>query len=119
VVTTLAAIANTPHGVCFDLFGNLLVAVYNGHQIKRVTPAGIVTNVAGSGQQGATEGDAALASFLFPRGVTMLPNGVILVADFINYAIRSINGTSVSTFAGGAVQRVHSHRTPKQLRCSH
>lgn len=104
-VTTFATVAAYPTGVAFDLSGNLVVTLYHSDQIRRITPGGAVSLVAGSGMQGSDDGPASSASFLYPRGVTVLPGGEILVADTLNFTVRAIAGDSVTTVAGTPLQR--------------
>ena len=68
--------------------------------IRRITPAGVVTTIAGSaGQEGYTDGVGSAARFTKPAGVAVDASGVVYVADF--YSIRKITSDgTVSTFAG-------------------
>ena len=90
-----------PYGLTLDNEGNLLVADEWNHKIRRVTPDGVVTTVAGNGQIALVDGPAQTASFNYPWDMTVDPAGNIYVADGYNYVIRKIdtNG-SVSTLAG-------------------
>lgn len=96
-----AAAFNTPTGVVFDRAGNLYVAEYWGHCIRKITPAGDVTTFAGSGVQGATDGPAAAASFNHPNALAIDEDGALYVADSSNARIRKIAPDGlVSTLAG-------------------
>ena len=90
-----------PYGLTLDHQGNILVADEWNHKIRRVTPDGVVTTVAGMGEPGLTNGAADEARFHFPWDVTVDDMGNIYVADGYNYVIRRIgtDGT-VSSFAG-------------------
>ena len=90
-----------PYGLTLDNEGNILVADEWNHKIRRVTPNGIVTTVAGMGEIGLTNGEADEARFHFPWDVTVDNEGNVYVADGYNYVIRIIDtdGT-VSSFAG-------------------
>lgn len=93
-----------PFGVAVDGSGNVYVADAENHVIRRITPAGVVTTVAGvAGSSGALDGSASTARFNQPRGVAVDPAGNIFVADYGNSTIRHIatNG-SVTTIAGSA-----------------
>jgi hypothetical protein len=84
-----------------DTSGNVIVADDGNNQIKMVTPAGIVTTVAGSGTPGFMNGSAATAEFLDPPSVAVDPMDNILVGDAFNYKVREISTAgTVSTFAG-------------------
>lgn len=94
---------NNPGGVALDPTGNLVVADTGNHTIRRVTPAGVVTTLAGSpGQSGSADG-TTLARFNAPFGIAVAATGAIYIADTQNHTIRllAVNGT-VSTFAGTA-----------------
>lgn len=117
VVTTLAGSPDLPgsvdgtgsaarfggllQGLTWDGSGNLLVADTYNHTIRRITPAGVVTTVAGlAGQPGATNGALAIATFSNPSGIAVNAAGTIFVSDYGNDAIRAITSGVVSTFAG-------------------
>jgi sugar lactone lactonase YvrE/murein DD-endopeptidase MepM/ murein hydrolase activator NlpD len=94
---------NTPSGIAISPDGSLIVADTGNHAIRRVTPVGAVTTVAGGGLPGREDGSAVVARFDGPVGVAVAPDGTIFVADTYNDVIRKIalDGT-VSTVAGGA-----------------
>ncbi len=97
-----AAAFNTPSALAIDSAGNLIVADTSNHAIRRVTPAGSVTTVAGSGEPGHADGRGRDARFNGPIGVAVARDGRIVVADSYNDCIRLI-GTDgqVTTIAGG------------------
>ncbi len=92
---------NNPHGVASDKQGNVYVADRYGHKIRKITPAGVVSTIAGSSSPGFTNGPGVSASFNEPWAVACDTAGNIYVADAKNYAIRMITpGGVVSTVAG-------------------
>ena len=92
---------NQPRGVAIDASGNLFVADSNNHRIRKATPAGVVSTVAGSGAPGAADGTGTLASFNKPYGVAVDAAGAVYVADNLNHLIRKITPAGVvSTLAG-------------------
>lgn len=88
--TGTAARFNIPYGVACDASGNIYVADFTNHSIRRVTPQGVVTTTAGTGTSGLIEGNGATARFNQPTGLTVAPNGNIYVADFGNQRVRQI-----------------------------
>jgi sugar lactone lactonase YvrE len=98
-----AARFNGPGGVAVDASGNVYVADTYNHTIRMITPAGVVTTLAGTaGQTGSTDGPVATATFNQPMGVAIDGAGNIYVADYNNDTIRKISAGMVSTFAGTA-----------------
>jgi len=91
-----------PTGLVLDPSGNLYVADYYNALIRKITPAGVVTTVAGqTPHEGHTDGPAAQATFCEPIGVVADAAGNLYVADTFNYVIRKITPAgSVSTLAG-------------------
>lgn len=97
-----AAAFNTPSGLARDAAGNLYVADTGNHAIRKITPQGQVTTLAGTGSAGYRDGDAAQAQFDAPIGVAVDAAGKVYVADTYNDRIRVIGTDAmVSTLAGG------------------
>ncbi len=98
----LAAEFNTPSGIALDAAGNLYVADTGNHAIRKITPQGQVTTLAGNGQAGFADGMGATAQFNGPMGVTVGSDGRVYVADTWNDRIRVIETDGrVWTLAGG------------------
>ncbi len=81
---------NLPYGVAVDKDGNVYVADTANHRIRKITPDGTVTTLAGNGQPGNADGPAAQAQFRMPQALAVDGKGVIYVADTENNAIRKI-----------------------------
>jgi sugar lactone lactonase YvrE len=103
--TGTAASFNAPFGLAVDASGNIYVADTGNHKIRKITPAGVVSTLAGSGSYGSTDGTGTAAIFAFPNGVALDASGNVYVADTNNNKIRKITSAGVvSTFAGSGTQ---------------
>jgi len=102
--TTTSALFSSPADVAVDAAGNLYVADFWNNRIQKITPAGVISTLAGTGNIGAINGIGKLASFNGPSGVAVDGSGNIYVADSGNNLIRKVtpDGT-VSTLAGTIV----------------
>lgn len=91
---------HTPSGLAIDPHGTLYVADTGNHAIRRITPDGVVTTLAGNGEAGFADGPAAQARFHAPTGVAVDGMGRVYVADGFNDRIRVIEAGAVRTLAG-------------------
>ncbi|MGI9105009.1 MAG: gluconolaconase [Pyrinomonadaceae bacterium] len=100
-----AARFHTPSALAIDASGNLYVADTGNHRIRKVTPEGVVTTLAGDGTAGSRDGAAHEAQFNAPVGIAVDARGKrVYVADTYNDRIRVITlDGQVNTIAGGAV----------------
>ncbi|WP_175404068.1 gliding motility-associated C-terminal domain-containing protein [Mucilaginibacter sp. PPCGB 2223] len=100
--TGAAASFNAPRGLAIDPAGNLYVADQANNAIRKITQAGVVTTVAGSGATGFNNGTGTSATFNTPTGVGIDNAGNLYIADAGNNAIRKITPAGgVTTFATG------------------
>ena len=101
-----------PSAAAFDAQGNLYFAEIGNHVVRKVTPAGIITTVAGNGVQGFSgdNGAATAAELDSPAGIAVDAAGDIFIADSHNQRVRevavatgviaTIAGTGVAGFTG-------------------
>jgi sugar lactone lactonase YvrE len=95
---------NRPEGISVDLYGNVYVADENNNRIRKITPAGVVSTLAGSGVAGAANGAGGAAQFHTPVGVAADQVGNLYVMDYNNFQVRRITlQPTVTTFAGSGV----------------
>src|SRR4051794_40157834 len=93
---------NTPSALALGPDGNLYVADTGNNRIRKITPTGQVSTVAGDGTAGYVDGPAAQAQFNGPVGLAISPGDDIYVADTYNDVIRMITKEGeVTTIAGG------------------
>ncbi|MCO4763575.1 MAG: DUF839 domain-containing protein, partial [Myxococcales bacterium] len=91
-----------PEGLDVDAAGNVYVADRSNNRIRKVTPSGAVTTVAG-GSAGFLDGPAKTARFNQPYDVVLGKTGDLFVADYSNHRIRKIaQDGNVTTFVGSA-----------------
>ncbi|MDW7692310.1 Ig-like domain-containing protein [Flammeovirgaceae bacterium SG7u.111] len=94
-----------PSGLAIDSEGNIYVADTGNNKIRKITSGGIVSTVAGSGQQGSNNGSANEASFYSPIGVAIDEHKNLFITDSWNNLIRKITPDGqVSSFAGSGSQ---------------
>jgi len=100
--TGTAATFSSPMGIAADASGNLQVADSANHTIRRITPTGVVTTLAGgAGMSGSNDGSASAARFNRPGGVAVDGSGNVYVADTTNNTIRRLSPAgTVTTLAG-------------------
>jgi sugar lactone lactonase YvrE len=98
-----AAQLNYPGGLAFDSAGNLTFADQDNNRIRRISPSGIITTIAGTGVAGYSGdgGSALLATFNRPLAVTYDRKGNLYISDFSNSVVRVVNTAGIiNTFAG-------------------
>ena len=104
-----AAVARLDHpvGVALDAAGNVYVAEFEGHRVRRIAPDGTIATIAGTGVAGFSGdgGPATSAQLNQPVRVALDAAGNVYIADLDNHRIRRIapDGT-ISTFAGTGVE---------------
>lgn len=99
---------NEPTGIVVGRDGNIYVADFNNHRIRKITPAGVVTTVAGDGNQRNTDGVGREASFNGPMHLAFHPRDhdilYVVEGDDVDLAIRFVDvgsGFSGTLFSDG------------------
>ena len=87
-----AARLSGPHAVALDAQGNLYISDRNNHRVRKVTPQGIISTIAGTGVEGynGDGGPGTQAQLAFPEGITVDAAGNVYVADSMNNALRKL-----------------------------
>jgi sugar lactone lactonase YvrE len=101
-----AAGLHNPVALAFDGAGNLFIADSGNHRLRRVTPDGVISTVAGTGVAGSAGdgGPAVLAQLNDPQGVAVDAAGNVYVAEFSGHRVRKFSvGGSIQTVAGTGV----------------
>lgn len=88
--TALNASFNSPRGIAVDGSGNIYVADAGNNRIRKITAAGVVSTLAGSGTATIYDATGTDASFNTPTGLALDSKGVLYVADYNNHTIRKI-----------------------------
>ena len=91
-----------PQGIAIDPTGNIFVADTFNHTIRKISPLGVVTTLAGTaGLEGNVDGIGTAATFKYPCGITLDPTGNIYVADGGTSTIRKITPAGIVTTVAG------------------
>ena len=97
------ALFNGPNDMELDPDGNIWVADTWNDVIRKISPAGVVSTVAGvAGEPGISDGTGAGARFYHPTGLTRTPDGNFYVVDSLNDTIRELTPSGVVTTIAGA-----------------
>jgi len=94
---------NQPSRLALGSDGTLYVADELNHRIRKITPQGLVSTVAGS-ENGFEDGTVLNAKFAFPTGITVGSDGTLFVADMGNNRIRKISTSGVVSTVAGSEQ---------------
>jgi len=91
-----------PEGIVIDPAGNLYVADSFNQRIRKITPTGVVSTMAGDGIYGYKDGNGLAARFYEPAGLAIDPAGNLYLTDRFNQLIRKITPAGVVTTLAGA-----------------
>jgi sugar lactone lactonase YvrE len=87
--------------VCADGQGNIYVGDYNNNRLRKITPAGVTSTLAGSGTGGYLDGTGTAAQFNGLEGVACDADGNVYVADQKNNRIRMVTPSGIVTTVAG------------------
>ena len=96
---------NSLGGTAVDSAGNLFIADTGNHRIRKVSPSGIMTTVAGNGTRGSSGdgGPATSAQLSQPLAVAVDGGGNLFIADTGNNRIRKVSPSGIITTHGVAL----------------
>jgi uncharacterized protein (TIGR03437 family) len=106
---------NGPEGVAMDGAGNLFIADYYNNRVRKVTPSGTITTVAGTGADGSggDNGPSISAQLSHPTGVAVDTAGNLFIADYMNNRIRKVTPAgTISTVAGNGIEGYNGDNIP-------
>ena len=88
-------------GLAVDAEGVLFVCDYSNHRIRKITPDGVVSTLAGAGIAAFADSHGAAAQFSGPQGLAIDHAGDLLVADYSNHRIRRVGAEAAPLLGGG------------------
>ena len=94
-----------PMGLAVDSSGNVYIADTFNCRIRKVTPSGIITTIAGNGTLyfSGDGGPAVQAALHFPHGVAVDSSGNVYITDTVNSVVRELQGTFPTVSTNGVV----------------
>ncbi|HZE85273.1 MAG TPA: hypothetical protein VE035_13255, partial [Puia sp.] len=96
------AVFYQPQGLSVDAFGNLYLADFSNHRVRKISPAGNVITLAGTGEAGFADGRGYATQLNDPTGMVIDLSGSVIVADFSNSRIRKITPAGIATTLAGS-----------------
>lgn len=92
-----------PRGIALDREGNLYFSEFRNHRVRKVTSDGIITTVAGLGEEGYSgdDGPAVAARLNYPDGLAVDPEGNLYIADSSNQRVRKVTPAGIITTVAG------------------
>ena len=104
-IPATAALLNLPYGVAMDSEGNIYIGDSSNNRVRKVSPSGIITTIAGDGACGFSGdgGPATSAELCSPLGVGVDSADNIYIADELNLRVRKISKGIINTLAGSGL----------------
>ncbi|MBX6390682.1 MAG: serine/threonine protein kinase, partial [Frankia sp.] len=105
-----AAALNRPYGPAFDAAGNMYIPDFDNHRVRRISPDGVITTIAGTGEPGFSGdgGPATEAQLRNPTAVAVDDDGLIYIADTFNHRIRRVDHAGIITTIAGSGEPVYN-----------
>ena len=102
-IPAVSAAINDPHFLAVDDSGNLFIAEYDGHRLRKVNASGIITTIAGTGIGGYSGdgGQATAASINMPFGI-VVDSGSIIFSDAQEDVVRKVDASGIITTIAGS-----------------
>ena len=123
---------NSPYGLSFDFAGNLYIADLGNARIRRISPSGVISTIAGGGALpagGPNEGSmATLLAFIAPRNIAIDGYGVVYISDFAAHRVykmttdgtlTTLAGTGTPGYSGDGVASFSMLNYPTALAVDH
>ncbi|MDO1451888.1 IPT/TIG domain-containing protein [Rhodocytophaga aerolata] len=105
---------DNPSGITIGSDGTLYIT--ERHKIRKISPDGIVSTVAGNADFGTIDGTRAEARFYFPADITVAGDGTLYVSEFTNNKIRKIDSAGVVTTLAGDLESGYVDGTATEAR---
>jgi sugar lactone lactonase YvrE len=106
----ISAMFSYPRGIAVDGSGNVFVADTGNQRIRKITPSGLVSTLAGNGVASFADGPAATAMFNEPQDLATDANGNVYVADSGNARLRKVTERGdVTTLAGSKTTQIYGN----------
>ena len=93
----------SPLGIAIDGEGSIYIADTYNHRIRKVTPDGVISTIAGTGESGfgGDGGPATQAALAYPTSVAVAADGAIYIADTRNHRVRKLAADGTLTTVAG------------------